>query len=72
MEKTQKMFRSFIKNGKERKNVAFFWKERMPNPTYNMASPLTRGDPGYQIKQVCMLYKHSWASLNENLAAKER
>ena len=28
----QKTFRSFIKNGKERKNVAFFWKERVPNP----------------------------------------
>ena len=28
----QKMFRSFIKNGKERKNIAFFWKERVPNP----------------------------------------
>ena len=26
------MQRSFIKNGKEHKNVAFFWKERMPNP----------------------------------------
>ena len=23
---------SFIKNLKERKNVVFFWKERMPNP----------------------------------------
>ena len=28
----QKMFRSFIKNGKERKNIAFFWKEGVPNP----------------------------------------
>ena len=26
------MFRSFKKNGKEGKNVAFFWKEWMPNP----------------------------------------
>ena len=23
---------AFIKNEKERKNVAFFWKEQMPNP----------------------------------------
>ena len=23
---------SYLKNGKERKNVALFWKERMPNP----------------------------------------
>ena len=28
----QRMPHSFIKNGKECKNVAFFWKERMPNP----------------------------------------
>ena len=28
----QRMFRSFEKNAKERENVAFFWKERMPNP----------------------------------------
>ena len=28
----QRRPRSFIKNGKERKNIAFFWKERMPNP----------------------------------------
>ena len=28
----QKTFHSFIKNGKERKNVAFFKKEQMPNP----------------------------------------
>ena len=28
------MFCSFIKNGNECKNVAFFWKERMPNPAY--------------------------------------
>ena len=27
----QRMFRSFEKNAKERENVAFFWKERMPN-----------------------------------------
>ena len=26
------MLRSFEKNAKERKNVAFFWEERMPNP----------------------------------------
>ena len=31
----QRTPRSFIKNGKERKNVAFFWKERMPNPAKN-------------------------------------
>ena len=30
----QRTFRSFIKNGNESKNVAFFWKERMPNPAY--------------------------------------
>ena len=30
----QRMFRSFEKNTKERENVAFFWKERMPNPGY--------------------------------------
>ena len=28
----QKTFRSFINDRKERKNVAFFFKERMPNP----------------------------------------
>ena len=28
----QRMPRSFIKNIKERKKVAFFWKEQMPNP----------------------------------------
>ena len=27
---------SFIKNVKERKNVAFFWKERMPNPVISL------------------------------------
>ena len=27
-------FHSFEKNTKERKNVSFFWKERMPNPAY--------------------------------------
>ena len=27
-----RMLRSFEKNVKERKNVAFFWKECMPNP----------------------------------------
>ena len=27
----QRTPRSFIKNGKERKNAAFFWKELMPN-----------------------------------------
>ena len=26
------MKRSFIKNAKERKNIAFFWKEYLPNP----------------------------------------
>ena len=28
----QRTKHSFIKNAKERKNVAFFWKEHMPNP----------------------------------------
>ena len=28
----QRTPRSFIKNAKERKNVAFFWKEHLPNP----------------------------------------
>ena len=28
----QRMPNSFIKNAKECKNVAFFWKEHMPNP----------------------------------------
>ena len=28
----QRTFHSFEKNAKERENVAFFWKERMPNP----------------------------------------
>ena len=32
--RTQRTPRSFIKNAKERKNVAFFWKERMPFPAY--------------------------------------
>ena len=27
----QRMPRSFIKNVKERKNIAFFWKDRLPN-----------------------------------------
>ena len=36
----QKMFRSFIKNGKERKNVAFLWKERVPNPASCSLDPL--------------------------------
>ena len=30
----QKTFRSFIKNGKERKNIEFFWKEWVPNPAF--------------------------------------
>ena len=30
--RTQRTPHSFIKNGKESKNVAFFWKEWMPNP----------------------------------------
>ena len=29
--RTQRTKRSFIKNAKERKNIAFFWKERMPH-----------------------------------------
>ena len=32
----QKKFRSFIKNGKERKNVAFIWKERVANPDFSL------------------------------------
>ena len=28
----QRTPRSFLKNAKECKNVAFFWKKRMPNP----------------------------------------
>ena len=28
----QRVFRSFIKNGKECKKVVFFWKEQVPNP----------------------------------------
>ena len=35
--RTQRTPRSFIKKGKERKNVAFFWKERMPNPAVSSA-----------------------------------
>ena len=31
----QSMFHSFEKNAKERENIAFFWKERMPNPAIN-------------------------------------
>ena len=36
----QRMFCSFEKNAKESENVAFFWKERMPNPVknYNLAA----------------------------------
>ena len=30
--RTQRTPHSFKKNTKERKNVAFFWKERLPNP----------------------------------------
>ena len=30
--RTQRIQRSFIKNRKERKNIALCWKERMPNP----------------------------------------
>ena len=32
------MFRSFEKNAKECENVAFFWKERMPNPGFSLGS----------------------------------
>ena len=38
----QKTFRSFIKKGKECKNVAFFWKERMPNPSMEVQSGHTQ------------------------------
>ena len=31
------MFRSLDKNAKERKNVAFFWKERLPNSDFPAA-----------------------------------
>ena len=34
MQKKAKTLRSFEKNAKEGKNVAFFWKERMPNPCF--------------------------------------
>ena len=32
--RTHRLFHFFIRNGKECKNVAFFWKERMPNPAF--------------------------------------
>ena len=32
----QRSFRSFIKNGNERKNVPFFLKERVPNPAFTL------------------------------------
>ena len=31
-QKNARTFRSFEKNAKEGENIAFFWKERMPNP----------------------------------------
>ena len=31
-QKNARTLRSFEKKAKERKNVAFFWKERLPNP----------------------------------------
>ena len=31
----------FIKNTKERENVAFFWKERIPNPAWQWCRPST-------------------------------
>ena len=37
------MLRSFEKNAKERKNVAFFWKEHMPNPG--------------SVQSVCLVYR---------------
>ena len=39
MQKKAKTLRSFEKNAKEGKNVAFFWKERMPNPCFFPNTP---------------------------------
>ena len=48
--RTQRSFRSFIKNGKERKNVAFFWKERIPNPGFSYIVCM------YEVDQIVEIF----------------
>ena len=58
----QKTFCSFIKNGKERKNVALFWKERMPNSEngplqYALVTNIYKNGP-QQFALVTNIYKY--------------
>ena len=55
--RTQISFRSFIKNGKERKVVPFFWKEQMPiaQPYLKKKTP-----PAIGKENVCIiLHNHT-------------
>ena len=47
---------SFIKNGKECKNVAFFWKERMPNPVVYTLCVLFVYLVGWGVYTLCVLF----------------
>ena len=49
----QRTLRSFINNVKERKNVAFFWKELMPNPAVFVVKFCINGD----FKIINILYQ---------------
>ena len=52
--RTQRTKHSFIKNAKEYKNVAFFLKERLPNPGVQRGSlKLVRGQRGQPLASQC-------------------
>ena len=61
------MQRSFIKNPKEHKNIAFFWKESLPNPEENshhltggkqkaLAKKKKKQDKGQKLSQQIFKY----------------
>ena len=54
----QKTFHSFIKNEKERKYIAFFWKERVPNPAFSLIKLLQyNSGPKHTLNIITRHYK---------------
>ena len=65
-QKNARTFRSFEKNAKEGENIAFFWKERMPNPIslfvlilYSLLSYSK-----YKIKSFKWIVSRGWLTLD--------
>ena len=75
MQKNARTLRSFEKNAKERKNVAFFGKERLPNPDYrtfynhHMCSipPSTQITEFHHPQKITVHFNYSTANIILNL-----